>query len=142
MHSFATTSSENDHNLKYFFLSLLPLMVLSSVIIYKKLKLNIAEHTVIAGVNLVAFLLLMLIFYSIIAILNYFEITYNAKLIRNFFYALGILNSIRVYFQAFRSFYSKWFIPFQKAISTVSLYLGFLLISLIGLAFIINSILN
>ncbi len=88
------------HYFKHFLLSFIPLFAISSSITYRKTKLNLAEHGIIAGVCLIYILLYILV-------LQFIHLWYNELDISPYFFFVVILTIVLIYIQAFRDFYPK-----------------------------------
>lgn len=98
---------------KHFLLSFIPLFALSSYIAYRKTKLNLAEHVIIAGVSLIYILLYKLV-------LQFIHLGFDKLDIRPYFFFVVILTVILIYIQAFRDFYPKrTLLNFFNALLTV-----------------------
>ncbi|WP_332452492.1 DUF3667 domain-containing protein [Chryseobacterium aquaticum] len=85
---------------KHFLLSFIPLFAISSSIAYRKNKLNLAEHGIIAGVCLIYILLYTLV-------LQFVHLWFSTLDIRPYFFFVVILTIILVYIQAFKDYYPK-----------------------------------
>lgn len=90
-------------NIKYILLSFIPFFALSSRIVYRKVHFNIAEHTIIASVTLIYFLVLNLL--SEVLDLTRIQISNNA-----IFSTLSGLLIVYIYYQTFKQHYTtkKW----------------------------------
>lgn len=85
---------------KYITLSFIPLFTISSLIAYRKVKFNVAEHVVIAGVTLIYFL-----------IFNLLSWVWHALPIQGnqswFFISLFLLATVFIYYQTFSPKYEN-----------------------------------
>lgn len=94
------------NNLKILLFGFVPLIALNAFIIFKKLKLNLAEHFIIGGINLLGILVLCLSV-NLLSLLDTFEkIEYFISLIKPFFYLFIILFPLWTYFNAAYKKYS------------------------------------
>lgn len=85
-------------NLKYLMISCIPLFTLSSWIVYRRSKLNLAEHSIIASVSLISLLLLNLLS-------ELLELFIVGKEISAFLSIVVVLNTFRIYYQSFSGYY-------------------------------------
>jgi hypothetical protein len=88
------------HYFKHFLLSFIPLFAISSSITYRKTKLNLAEHGIIAGVSLI-----YILFYILALQLVY--LWFDTLNIRPYFFFIVVLTIILIYAQAFRDYYPQ-----------------------------------
>lgn len=111
--------------LKHFLLSFIPLLALSSRVAYRKTKLNLAEHVIIAGVSLIYILLYILA-------LQIIHLWFNSLNIKPYLLFVVILTVILIYNQAFKDFYPKRELAnFFNALLT--LFISFILMFLISM---------
>ncbi|WP_298137105.1 DUF3667 domain-containing protein [Flavobacterium sp.] len=116
-------------NIKYILLSFIPFFAISSRIVYRKVKLNFAEHCIIASICLIYFLMFNLLS-DFLKILNLDD---NTNPIINIITATTI---ITIYYQVFSEYYqNKRYINVINAILTLFFFIIFfvLLVSFIVL---------
>jgi hypothetical protein len=85
---------------KYILLSFIPLFSVSSFLTYRKAKLNLAEHGIIAGISLIY----VLIHTSVLQLLDLLFPKTNFGV---YFFTISFLTLIFIYYQAFFDIYSK-----------------------------------
>ena len=122
-------------NLKVIFLLFIPLLVLCSKIVYRKQKLNISEHSIIAVINVIYFLIFALISNAIYLISKYLNFNINENL-SSFFVYLGIISFIRVYYLCFKQDFLSKYRALLSAIFTAFLFLTFLILAIMVLIFV------
>lgn len=116
-------------NIKFILLSFIPFFAISSRIVYRKVKLNFAEHCIIASICLIYFLLLNL--FS--DVLKLFKLDENTNPIINLITAITI---IIIYYQVFKEYYqNRRYLNVINVILTLFIFIFFfvLLVSLIVL---------
>jgi hypothetical protein len=116
-------------NIKFILLSFIPFFAISSRIVYRKVKLNFAEHSIIASICLIYFLLFNL-FSDILKLMKLDE---NTNPIINLITAITI---IIIYYQVFKEYYqNRRYLNLINAILTLLIFIFFfvLLVSLIVL---------
>lgn len=119
-------------NLKVIFLFFIPLLVLCSKIIYRKQKLNISEHTVIAVINVIYFLFFALISNSLYLIAKFLNWNLSNQLSSYFIY-LGILSFIRIYFLYFQDSFPSKMKALYSAMGIAILFITLLFSVVMGL---------
>jgi hypothetical protein len=88
------------NNLKSLLFGFVPLIALNAFIIFKKLKLNLAEHFIIGGINLLGILVLCLSI-NLLSLLDTFKkIEHFISVIKVFGYLLIVLFPFWTYFNA------------------------------------------
>lgn len=116
-------------NIKFILLSFIPFFAFSSRIVYRKVKLNFAEHCIIASICLIYFLL----FNLFSDVLKLFKLDENTNPIINLITAITI---IIIYYQVFKEYYqNRRYLNVINAILTLFIFIFFfvLLVSLIVL---------
>jgi len=103
-------------NVKYILLSFIPFFAISSRIVYRKVKYNIAEHSIIASICLIYFLL----FNLLSDVFKLMMLDENTYLIINLITATTI---IIIYYQVFKEYYqNKRYLNVINAILTLLLF--------------------
>lgn len=116
-------------NIKFILLSFIPLFAISSRMVYHKVKFNIAEHSIIASICLIYFLL----FNLLSDILKLMKLDENTNAIINLITAITI---IIIYYQVFKEYYqNKRYLNVINAFITLFIFIIFfvLLVSFIVL---------
>jgi len=91
--------------LKLILLGIVPILALNSILVFRRLKLNLAEHFIINGISLVGMLVIS-IFFSLMSFLNDVNATGITGVLEIFFFFLIPLFLFWVYWNATRSLYS------------------------------------
>lgn len=125
-------------NLKLVFLAFIPLLVLCSKIVYKKLQFNLAEHSIIAVVNVIYFLLIVLFANILYLVARIFS--FELGNINTYMVYIGILNFARVYYQSFKQFFKNKNTAVMRGLLTVMLFTTFLFLSLMLWFFILKQL--
>lgn len=117
-----------------------PLAAINSFILFKRKKLNLSEHSIIAGMILLGILLLsllgILLFYFNLIV--DFSDTSVPGIISTFIIALTFLYIVYGYFNAFASDYSKLGITYRILLFFVLLFIEIYLILIIIVGFVTN----
>ena len=87
-------------NMKYILLSFIPFFAISSRIVYRKVKYNIAEHSIIASICLIYFLL-----YNLLS--DLLKLIGMGKIFDPFINLLSTVTIILIYTQVFKEFYQN-----------------------------------
>lgn len=124
-------------NLKAIFLLFIPLLVLCSKIVYRKQKLNTSEHSIIAVINVIYFLIFALFSNIIYLISKYLNFDANENLSSYFVY-LGIISFIRVYYLCFKQDLISKSKALLSALLTAFLFLTFVILALMVLIYSTN----
>lgn len=137
-----TTPYQNGYDfarghLKAVFLLLIPLLVVCSKIVYRKQPLNIAEHSIIAVINIIYLLLFTLLSNCIYLFGQFVDVAISSDLGSTMIY-LGILSFTRVYYYCFQSFYTSKLIAFIKSYLTAFLFLILLFLFVMVLIYTAN----
>lgn len=114
-------------NIKFILLSFIPFFAISSRIVYRKVKLNFAEHSIIASISLIYFLL-----YNLLSdMLKFINLEHYTNPIINILTAITI---VTIYYQVFKEYYqNRRFVNVINAILTLFIFSIFfvLLVSMI-----------
>ena len=94
------------NNLKILLLGFIPLMAINAFIIFRKLKLNLAEHFIIGGINLLGILVLSLLINLVSLLDSYKAIEFLITVIKIFLSSLLFLFPFWTYFNAAHKRYS------------------------------------
>jgi len=119
-------------NLKIIFLLFIPLLVLCSKIIYRKQKLNISEHSIIAVINVIYFLLFTLLSNILYLVAKYLDLTLNNR-VSTFFIYVGIISFIRIYFLYFQNSFPSKMKALYSALGIAILFITLLFSVVMGL---------
>ncbi|UQD56651.1 DUF3667 domain-containing protein [Flavobacterium sp. K5-23] len=93
-------------NVKVILLGFVPLIALNAFLVFRRLKLNLAEHFIIGGINLLGILVLCL-FINLLSLLDTFQgIEYVAGILKFICFFLILLFPIWTYFNATKKRYS------------------------------------
>lgn len=93
-------------NVKMVLLGFVPLVALNAALIFRRLKLNLAEHFIIGGINLLGILVLCL-FINMLSLLDTFQgINYVSRIIKFIFIFLVLLFPLWTYFNATKKMYA------------------------------------
>lgn len=114
-------------NVKFILLSFIPFFAISSRIVYHKVKLNFAEHSIIASICLIYFLIFNLLS-------DFLELIGTEKIFDPFINLVTTVTIIIIYYQVFKEYYqNKRYLNVINAILTLFLFSVFfvLLVSLI-----------
>ena len=126
------------NNLKILLLGFVPLIAINAFIIFRKLKLNLAEHFIIGGINLLGILVLCLSV-NLLSLLDMFDkIKYFIDIIKPFFFLLIILFPLWTYFNATYKKYSILGFSWRILVFYMVLYIEFLSI-LILISYIVTN---
>lgn len=125
-------------NLKIILFGFVPLIALNAFIIFRKLKLNLAEHFIIGGINLLGILVLCLSV-NLMSLLDTFkEIESLISFIKPFFYLLIILFPFWTYFNATNKTYSILGFIWRILVFYLLLYIELLIILILIMNIITN----
>jgi hypothetical protein len=93
-------------NVKVILLGFVPLIALNAFLVFRRLKLNLAEHFIIGGINLLGILVLCL-FINLLSLLDTFkEIEYITDILKVICFISIILFPLWTYFNATKKKYS------------------------------------
>jgi hypothetical protein len=95
------------NNLKLILLSFVPILGFSAFIVFRKLKLNIAEHFIISGIGLLG-MLLMSLFFNFVDFLNRFNLPSIFGILEVIAFFLIPLFPFWLYYNATKNVYSFW----------------------------------
>jgi hypothetical protein len=124
-------------NVKMILLGLVPLIALNAFLIFKKLKLNLAEHFIIAGINLLGILVLCL-FINLLSLLDTFkQIEYFIDTLKVICFLSIILFPLWTYFNATNKKYSILGFTWR-----ILVFYTFLFIELISILILIMNVLT
>jgi hypothetical protein len=124
-------------NVKMILLGLVPLIALNAFLIFKRLKLNLAEHFIIAGINLLGILVLCL-FINLLSLLDTFkQIEYFMDILKVICFLSIILFPLWTYFNATNKKYS-----ILGFIWRILVFYIFLFIELLSILIIIMNVLT
>lgn len=93
-------------NVKMLLLGLVPLLAFNAFLIFRRLKLNLAEHFIIGGINLLGTLVICLFLNSLSILGEFNMIAYFAGILQIISFFLIILFPIWTYFNATRRKYA------------------------------------
>lgn len=125
-------------NLKIILFGFVPLIALNAFIIFRKLKLNLAEHFIIGGINLLGILVLCLSV-NLMSLLDTFKkIEYYISVLKPFFYLLIILFPFWTYFNATNKTYSILGFIWRILVFYMLLYIELLIILILIMNIITN----
>jgi hypothetical protein len=94
------------NNVKIILFGFVPLLAINAFLIFKRLKINLAEHFIIAGINLLG-ILVMCLFVNLLSLLKVFEgIKFFIDILKMIYFLLIVLFPFWVYFNATYKMYS------------------------------------
>lgn len=93
-------------NVKIVLLGFVPLLALNAFLIFRKLKLNLAEHFIISGINLLGTLVVCLFFNLLFLLDTFKEIKNFSRVLKLICFFLILIFPIWTYYNATRKSYS------------------------------------
>ena len=93
---------------KFVILSLVPLLSLNAWLVFRRLRLNLAEHFILAGIALLGILLLTMVFNFVNFVMSFEAVHYYFGLLKILVFLLLFLYPVWVYANAVKGKYSAY----------------------------------
>ena len=94
-------------NLKIILLSIVPILGLTAFLIFRRLKLNLAEHLILSGISLLGILLITILF-SFVNFINNYSIPDWFAYVKVVVFLMMLLFPVWTYYNATKNLYSFW----------------------------------
>lgn len=116
-------------NIKFILLSFIPFFAISSRIVYHRVKFNFAEHSIIASICLIYFLL-----YNLLS--DLLQLLSTEKIFDPFINLLSIITILCIYYQVFKEYYQN-----KRYLNVINSVLTFFIFSIFFLVLVSSIIL-
>ncbi|WP_366521601.1 DUF3667 domain-containing protein [Flavobacterium sp.] len=116
-------------NIKFILLSFIPFFAISSKIVYHRVKFNFAEHSIIASICLIYFLL-----YNLLS--DLLQLLSTEKIFDPFINLLSLITILCIYYQVFKEYYQN-----KRYLNVINSVLTFFIFSIFFLVLVSSIIL-